>query len=308
MTKCVPPQDNKFSALHGAVWSGGAFVYIPPGVKCDLPLQAYFRMEGAGEGTFEHTLIIADEGSDVNYIEGCTAQTYSVNSMHSAVVEIFVHEGAKARYTTVQNWSKDVYNLNTKRAVVDAHGTVEWVGGSMGAKFVMLYPGSFLQGEGARADHLNVGVAGKGVHKDTGAKVVHLAPNTTSNILAKSISKDGGIMGYRGLVRMGKQLAGLEVPRAVRRPDDGRHLALGHLARHPDPEPERDRRPRGDRRADLRRPALLHGLARLHRGRGGGDDRQRLHRAGDQGAADGVRGRAQPPDPARDGRQHRLSR
>ena len=172
----MPPQDNKFSALHGAVWSGGAFVYIPPGVKCDLPLQAYFRMEGAGEGTFEHTLIIADEGSDVNYIEGCTAQTYSVNSMHSAVVEIFVHEGAKARYTTVQNWSKDVYNLNTKRAVVDAHGTVEWVGGSMGAKYVMLYPGSFLQGEGARADHLNVGVAGKGVHKDTGAKVVHLAP------------------------------------------------------------------------------------------------------------------------------------
>src|SRR5665213_1982968 len=180
MTKCVPAQDNKFSALHGAVWSGGAFVYIPPGVKCDLPLQAYFRMEGAGEGTFEHTLIIADEGSEVNYIEGCTAQTYSVNSMHSAVVEIFVHEGAKARYTTVQNWSKDVYNLNTKRAIVDAHGTVEWVGGSMGAKVVMLYPGSFLRGEGARADHLNVGVAaGKGVHKDTGAKVVHLAPNTT---------------------------------------------------------------------------------------------------------------------------------
>jgi Fe-S cluster assembly protein SufB len=208
MNKCVPPQDNKFSALHGAVWSGGSFVYIPPGVKCDLPLQAYFRMEGAGEGTFEHTLIVADEGSDVNYIEGCTAQTYSVNSMHSAVVEIFVHEGAKARYTTVQNWSKDVYNLNTKRAVVDAEGTVEWVGGSMGAKYVMLYPGSFLLGEGARADHLNVGVASGNVHKDTGAKVVHLAPNTTSNILAKSISKDGGIMGYRGLVRMGHDSQG----------------------------------------------------------------------------------------------------
>ena len=122
MNKCVPPQDNKFSALHGAVWSGGAFCYVPKGVKCDLPLQSYFRMEGAGEGTFEHTLIIADEGSEVNYIEGCTAQTYSVNSMHSAVVEIFVHEGAKARYTTVQNWSKDVYNLNTKRAIVDAAG------------------------------------------------------------------------------------------------------------------------------------------------------------------------------------------
>src|ERR687893_650569 len=132
MNKCVPPQDNKFSALHGAVWSGGSFLYVPKDVKVDLPLQAYFRMEGSGEGTFEHTLIIADEGSDVNYIEGCTAQTYSMNSMHSAVVEIFVKEGAKARYTTVQNWSKDVYNLNTKRAIVEAEGTVEWVGGSMG--------------------------------------------------------------------------------------------------------------------------------------------------------------------------------
>jgi Fe-S cluster assembly protein SufB len=165
-------------------------------------------MEGANEGTFEHTLIIADEGSDVNYIEGCTAQTYSVNSMHSAVVEIFVKKGAKARYTTVQNWSKDVYNLNTKRAVVEEEGTVEWVGGSMGAKYVMLYPGSFLMGRKARADHLNVGVASGGVWKDTGAKVMHLAPETTSNILAKSISKDGGIMGYRGLVRMGHNSAG----------------------------------------------------------------------------------------------------
>jgi Fe-S cluster assembly protein SufB len=204
----IPPEDNKFAALNSAVWSGGSFIYVPKGVKVDLPLQAYFRMEGASEGTFEHTLIIADEGSDVNYIEGCTAQTYSVNSMHSAVVEIFVKEGAKARYTTVQNWSKDVFNLNTKRAIVEAHGTVEWVGGSMGAKKVMLYPGSFLIGEGARADHLNVGVASGDVWKDTGAKVVHLAPNTNSNILAKSISKDGGIMGYRGLVRMGHNSQG----------------------------------------------------------------------------------------------------
>jgi Fe-S cluster assembly protein SufB len=208
MKKCVPPQDNKFSALHGAVWSGGSFAYVPKGVKVDLPLQAYFRMEGQSEGTFEHTLIIADEGSEIHYIEGCTAQSYSVNSMHSAVVEIFIKEGAKARYTTVQNWSKDVYNLNTKRAIVEAEGTVEWVGGSMGAKYVMLYPASYLMGEGARADHLNVGVASGGVWKDTGAKVIHHAPNTTSNILAKSISKDGGIMGYRGLVRMGKNSQG----------------------------------------------------------------------------------------------------
>ena len=305
MNKCVPPQDNKFSALHGAVWSGGSFVYVPKGVKVDLPLQAYFRMEGAGEGTFEHTLIVADEGSEVNYIEGCTAQTYSVNSMHSAVVEIFVHDAAKARYTTVQNWSKDVYNLNTKRAVVDAHGTVEWVGGSMGAKYVMLYPGSFLTGEGARADHLNVGVAGRGVHKDTGAKVVHLAPNTTSNILAKSISKDGGIMGYRGLVKMGHNSAGSK----ARVQCDGLMMdgiALGHLAGHPDPEPERDCRPRGDRRAHLRRPVVPDGLAGIHRGRGGRDDRERLHRAGHEGAADGVRGRAEQVDSARDGRLDRL--
>ena len=226
-------------------------------MKVDLPLQAYFRMEGAGEGTFEHTLIIADEGSDVNYIEGCTAQTYSVNSMHSAVVEIFVKEGAKARYTTVQNWSKDVYNLNTKRAVVEADGTVEWVGGSMGAKYVMLYPGSFLLGEGARADHLNVGVAGGDVWKDTGAKVMHLAPE---HHLEHPRQVD--LQGRRdhGLPRPGPdgpQLAGLQGARAVRRPDDGRRLALRHLARHPDPEPARHGRPRGGRRQDLRRAAVL---------------------------------------------------
>ncbi len=306
MTKCVPPQDNKFSALHGAVWSGGAFCYIPKGVKCDLPLQSYFRMEGAGEGTFEHTLIVADEGSEVNYIEGCTAQTYSVNSMHSAVVEIFVHEGAKARYTTVQNWSKDVYNLNTKRAIVDANGTVEWVGGSMGAKYVMLYPGSYLMGEGARADHLNVGVAGKGVHKDTGAKVVHLAPNTTSNILAKSISKDGGIMGYRGLVKMGHNSAGSKArvqcdglmmdgeSRSDTWPDiqiQNPHVTVAHEATVG--------RISDDQLFYMGSRGFTEDEAR-------GDDRQRLHRAGDEGAADGVRGRAQPADPAGDGRLHRL--
>ena len=294
MNKCVPPQDNKFSALHGAVWSGGSFLYVPKDVKVDLPLQAYFRMEGSGEGTFEHTMIIADEGSEVNYIEGCTAQTYSVNSMHSAVVEIFVKEGAKARYTTVQNWSKDVFNLNTKRAIVDAHGTVEWVGGSMGAKKVMLYPGSFLMGEGARADHLNVGVASGNVWKDTGAKVLHLAPNTTSNILAKSISKDGGDHGLPRTGPDGPQLAGLKGSRPVRRPDDGRPLAVGHLARHPDPEPPRHRRPRGRGGQDLGRAAVLPPLPRPHRGGGGGDDRERLHRAGHEGAADGVRHRAEP--------------
>ncbi len=222
MTKCVPPQDNKFSALHGAVWSGGAFVYIPPGVKCDLPLQAYFRMEGAGEGTFEHTLIIADEGSEVNYIEGCTAQTYSVNSMHSAVVEIFVHEGAKARYTTVQNWSKDVYNLNTKRAVVDAHGTVEWVGGSMGAKYVMLYPGSFLHGRGRARRPPQRRRRRQG--RAQGHRREGRAPRAEHDL---EHPREVDLQGRRdhGLPRAGAdgpQLAGLEVARAVRRPDDGR--------------------------------------------------------------------------------------
>ena len=229
------------------MWSGGAFCYIPKGVKCDLPLQSYFRMEGAGEGTFEHTLIVADEGSEVNYIEGCTAQTYSVNSMHSAVVEIFVHEGAKARYTTVQNWSKDVYNLNTKRADRRRRAEPSSGSGLDGRQVRDALPGLVPDGRGRARRPPQRRRRRQGVHKDTGAKVVHLAPNTTSNILAKSISKDGGIMGYRGLVKMG-QLAGLEVPRPVRRADDGRRIEIGHLARHPDPEPARDGRPRGDRR------------------------------------------------------------
>ena len=268
MKKCVPPQDNKFSALHGAVWSGGSFVYVPKGVKVDLPLQAYFRMEGSSEGTFEHTLIVADEGSEMHYIEGCTAQSYSVNSMHSAVVEIFVKEGAKARYTTVQNWSKDVYNLNTKRAIVEAEGTVEWVGGSMGAKIVMLYPGSFLMGEHARADHLNVGVASG--ERLEGHRRQGRAPRAQHH---QQHPRQVDLQGRRrhGLPRPGahgQELAGQQGPRAVRRPDDGRPLALRHLARHPDPEPVRHGRPRGRRRQDQRRAALLPALARTDRRRG----------------------------------------
>ena len=298
MNKCVPAQDNKFSALHGAVWSGGAFCYIPKGVKCDLPLQSYFRMEGAGEGTFEHTLIVADEGSEVNYIEGCTAQTYSVNSMHSAVVEIFVHEGAKARYTTVQNWSKDVYNLNTKRAVVDAGGTVEWVGGSMGAKYVMLYPGSYLMGEGARADHLK---RRRGLRRRAQGHWREGRPPRAQHHVQHPRQVDLQGRRHHGLPRPradGPPLRRLQSARAVRRADDGRPLPLGHVARHPDPKSPRRRRPRGHRGTHLRRPVVLHGLARLHRGRGGGDDRQRLHRARDEGAADGVRGGAESPHSA----------
>jgi Fe-S cluster assembly protein SufB len=211
MTNCVPPTDNKFAALHGAVWSGGSFMWVPPNTKVDLPLQAYFRMEGKEEGTFEHTMLIVEEGSDAQYIEGCTAQQYSTNSLHSAVVEIFVRKGARARYTTVQNWSHDVYNLNTKRALVEEEGHMEWVGGSMGSKITMLYPASYLIGKGARADHLNIAFANRGQHKDGGAKVIHAAPYTTSNVLAKSIAKDGGHAGFRGLIRVNKNAIGAKV-------------------------------------------------------------------------------------------------
>lgn len=200
MTSCVPPTDNTFAALHGAVWSGGSFVYVPKGVKVDIPLQTYFRMNSEKFGQFEHTLIVAEEDSFVHYIEGCTAPYYATSSLHSAVVEIHVHKGARARYTTIQNWSKNVYNLNTKRGIVDEDGILEWVGGSLGSGVTMLYPCSVLKGKGARADHLNIALASGDVHKDTGAKVIHLAPYTSSNIVSKSISKNGGWSGYRGLL------------------------------------------------------------------------------------------------------------
>jgi Fe-S cluster assembly protein SufB len=202
MTKCVPPADNKFAALHGAVWSGGSFVYVPKGVKVEIPLQTYFRMNTRSSGQFEHTLIIVEPGAEVHYIEGCTAPRYSISSLHSAVVEIFVKEGARARYTTIQNWSTDVYNLNTKRAIVYENGIMEWVGGSMGSGVTMLYPASILRGKGAKAEHLNIAFAGKGQYKDTGAKVILAAPDTSATIISKSISKDGGTSVYRGLVRI----------------------------------------------------------------------------------------------------------
>ncbi|MEM0161187.1 MAG: Fe-S cluster assembly protein SufB [Thermoplasmata archaeon] len=202
--KAVPMRDNKFSALHGAVWSGGSFVYVPAGVKLDLPLMTYFRMNSAQEGQFEHTLIIAEKDSAVSYIEGCTAPVYNLSSLHSAVVEIYVKEKAKVRYTTVQNWSKDIYNLNTKRAWVDRDGKMEWVGGSLGSKVTMLYPSSYLRGERATASHLNIVLSSGNTWKDGGAKVLHLAPNTSSKVISKSISMDGGVSVYRGLLRISK--------------------------------------------------------------------------------------------------------
>lgn len=202
MTKCVPVGDNKFSALHGAVWSGGSFLYVPKGIKVELPLHTYFRMNEGATGQFEHTLIIAEEGSEVHYIEGCTAPIRSASSLHSAVVEIFVHKNASVKYSTIQNWSNEVFNLNTKRAVVYKDASIEWVGGSLGSKKTMLYPGSFLMEEGARSKHINITMAGRGQWKDTGAKVIHFASNTRSQIISKNIIKDGGRANYRGLVKV----------------------------------------------------------------------------------------------------------
>lgn len=208
MTKCVPAGDNKFAALHGAVWSGGSFLYVPKGVKISRPLQIYFVMNYPQYGQFEHTLLIAEEGSDVHYIEGCSAPHYSSTSVHSAVVEIFAKKNSRVRYTSVQNWSKNVYNLNTKRAIVDAGAVMEWVGGTLGSGTTMLYPCSVLAGPGARADHLTIAVAGEGQIKDNGAKVIHLAPDTHSVVVSKSISKGGGLSRYRGLVKIKAGCAG----------------------------------------------------------------------------------------------------
>jgi Fe-S cluster assembly protein SufB len=198
----IPSSDNKFAALNSAVWSGGSFIYVPKGVHVEMPLQAYFRINTQNMGQFERTLIIVDEGAYVHYVEGCTAPIYSSNSLHSAVVEIIVKEGARCRYTTIQNWSSNVYNLVTKRAVAHKKATMEWVDGNLGSKLTMKYPAVILAGEGAHGEVLSIAFAGKGMHQDAGAKITHLAPNTTSQIISKSISKDGGRASYRGLLKI----------------------------------------------------------------------------------------------------------
>ncbi|MEK7084861.1 MAG: Fe-S cluster assembly protein SufB [Patescibacteria group bacterium] len=205
MTQCIPINDHKFIMLHAAVWSGGTFIYVPKGVKVDLPLQAYFRMNAERGGQFEHTLIIVDEGSEIQYIEGCSAPRYAASSLHAGGVEIFVHAGARARYFSIENWSKNTYNLNTKRALVDENGVVEWINGNMGSGVTMLYPSSILRGRGARSDSLGVAFAGPGQNQDTGAKAIHTAPDTKSTIKAKSISVGGGITTYRGMVNVTKK-------------------------------------------------------------------------------------------------------
>jgi Fe-S cluster assembly protein SufB len=204
----IPNTDNKFAALNSAVWSGGSFIYVPPGVKVESPLQAYFRINSENMGQFERTMIIVDEGASVHYVEGCTAPVFTTNSLHSAVVEIIVKENAYCRYTTIQNWANNVYNLVTKRAVVDAHGTMEWIDGNIGSKLTMKYPAILLRGEGARGMTLSIAIAGKGQHQDAGAKMMHLAPNTSSTIVSKSISQNGGKGTYRGIVHFGRNADG----------------------------------------------------------------------------------------------------
>lgn len=200
----IPKEDNKFAALNSAVWSGGSFIYVPKGVEVDIPLQAYFRINASNMGQFERTLIIADEGAKVHYIEGCTAPVYSKESLHSAIVELVALPGSHLRYTTLQNWSDDVYNLVTKRAVAHRDATVEWVDANIGSRVTMKYPSIYMLGEGAKADILSVAYAGANQHQDTGGKVIHAAPHTTSTITSKSVSKDGGHAGYRGQLKVTK--------------------------------------------------------------------------------------------------------
>ncbi|PRY29729.1 Fe-S cluster assembly protein SufB [Umezawaea tangerina] len=201
----IPSGDNKFSALNSAVWSGGSFIYVPKGVKVDIPLQAYFRINTENMGQFERTLIIVDEGAYVHYVEGCTAPIYSSDSLHSAVVEIIVKKGGRCRYTTIQNWSNNVYNLVTKRAKAEEGATMEWIDGNIGSKVTMKYPAVFLMGEHAHGEVLSIAFAGEGQHQDAGAKMVHMAPHTSSTIVSKSVARGGGRTSYRGLVQINKR-------------------------------------------------------------------------------------------------------
>jgi Fe-S cluster assembly protein SufB len=202
MTKCVPMTDHKFTMLHAAVWSGGTFIYVPKGVKVSLPLQAYFRMNKARSAQFEHTLIIADEGAEITYIEGCSAPQYTESSLHAGCVELWVKKDARVKYISVENWSKNTYNLNTKKALVLENATVEWVNGNMGSRVTMLYPSSVLLGRGARSESLGIVMANSGQVQDTGSKAIHIGPDTVSVIRSKSVSKGGGVSNYRGYVRM----------------------------------------------------------------------------------------------------------
>ncbi len=200
--KLIPPNDHKFAALHGAVWSGGTFIYVPPNVKVPMPIQSYYLMGSPGMGQFEHTLIVVDKGATLEFIEGCSGQNYSVSNMHAGAVEIYVGEGSTVKFSTIENWAKNTYNLNTKRALVDKDGTIIWISGTMGSAKTMLYPSSILKGKGARTEYTTITYAGPGQHLDTGTKVFHFAPYTSSKVDSRSISFGGGYAFYRGLVRV----------------------------------------------------------------------------------------------------------
>jgi Fe-S cluster assembly protein SufB len=287
--KVIPPNDNKFAALNSAVWSGGSFIYVPPGVKIEFPLQAYFRINAESMGQFERTLIIVDEGASVHYVEGCTAPMYTTESLHSAVVEVIVKRGARCRYTTIQNWANNIYNLVTKRAYAYGDATMEWVDGNLGSKLTMKYPAVHMMEPGARGEILSIAFSSAGQHQDAGAKLVHAAPHTTGQIISKSISKNGGRSSYRGLVRV----------------EPGAHHSKNNVvcdALILDPESRSDTYPYIEimeqdvqigHEASVSRigeEQLFYLLSRgLERIRGKHDDRERFHRAVGQGAADGIR-------------------
>ena len=302
----IPPADNKFAALNSAVWSGGSFIYVPPGVNVEMPLQAYFRINAENMGQFERTLIIADEGSTVHYIEGCSAPVYSTDSLHSAVVELIAKPSAHITYTTIQNWSNNVYNLVTKRARAETEARVEWIDGNIGSRLTMKYPSIYLMGPKASGEVLSVAYAGAGMHQDAGAKIVHAAPETTSTIVSKSISKDGGRTTYRGLLKVEE---GAKNVKAHVRCDAlilDEHEPLRHLPLHGDRRARRPGRPRGHRLQGGRGPALLPDEPGSLGAAGHGHDRQRVYRARHPHPAHGVRGRVVPPHRAQHGGLGRL--
>ncbi len=302
----IPAGDNKFAALNTAVWSGGSFVYVPPGVHVEIPLQAYFRINTENMGQFERTLIIADEGSYVHYIEGCTAPIYKSDSLHSAVVEIIVKKNARVRYTTIQNWSNNVYNLVTKRAIAHEGATMEWIDGNIGSKVTMKYPSIFLVGEHAKGETLSVAFAGPGQHQDAGAKMIHMAPYTQSSIVSKSIARGGGRAGYRGEVRVeanAHHSANTVRCDALLVDID---LALRHLPGDRHPRRRCAARPRGHGLEGQRGAAVLPAVPWHARGRGDGHDRARLHRADRPRTSHGVRHGAQQAHRDGHGRIGRL--
>ena len=304
----IPANDNKLAALNSAVWSGGSFVYVPAGVKVEMPLQAYFRINTENMGQFERTLIICEEGADVHYIEGCTAPVYSSDSLHSAVVEIVAKKSSRVRYTTVQNWSQNVFNLVTKRAVAHEKATMEWVDCNLGSKLTMKYPSIYLLGPEAHGEILSIAFAGEGQHQDAGGKIIHAAPRTSSSIFSKSISKDGGRATYRGLLEVADgatESRSKVVCDALLLDEDSRSDTYPTIRID-----ENDADVGHEATVSKIGDEQLFYLAEPRARRGGGleDDRQRLHRAGHQRAADGVRGRAQPADRAADGGVNWLAR